>query len=180
MYSIHRSFADNCMAVTAPVRSKGRFTIGCDIIEADKLSNRLVALLPKTLDLRAANAVRLGLRELLINAVEHGCLEVGFELKSKIAESDDYLQFLLERQKLPEYRLRTVQVEYEIRPQRIVFRITDGGKGFDHKHRTHKAREDDALAHLAHGRGIKMSLRIFDRVRYNTAGNSVTVLKKLA
>jgi anti-sigma regulatory factor (Ser/Thr protein kinase) len=32
---------------------------------------------------------------------------------------------------------------------------------------------------LAHGRGIKMSLRIFDRVRYNSRGNSVTVAKKL-
>jgi hypothetical protein len=34
------------MAVAAQVSSKGRFVIGCDIIEADKLSNRLVSLLP--------------------------------------------------------------------------------------------------------------------------------------
>jgi anti-sigma regulatory factor (Ser/Thr protein kinase) len=167
------------MAVASPVRSKGRFVIGCDIIEADKLSNQLVTLLPRNLDLRTANAIRLGIRELLINAVEHGCLEIGFDLKTKIAESKDYLEFLLERQKQPEYRTRRVQVEYDIRPASIVFRITDDGKGFDHRERTERARSDAAQPDLAHGRGIKMSLRIFNRVRYNSRGNSVTVAKKL-
>jgi two-component sensor histidine kinase len=51
-------------------------------------------LLPRNLDLRTANAISLGIRELLINAVEHGCLEIGFDLKTKIAESKDYLEFL--------------------------------------------------------------------------------------
>jgi anti-sigma regulatory factor (Ser/Thr protein kinase) len=173
------AFADNIMAVAAQVSSKGRFVIGCDIIEADKLSNRLVSLLPRQIDLRTANALRLGLRELLINAVEHGCLEIGFDLKTEISESKDYLEFLLERQKQPEYRTRKVQVEYDIRAARIVFRITDDGKGFDHKERTERARGEAELPDLAHGRGIKMSLRIFDRVRYNSRGNSVTVAKKL-
>ena len=151
------------------MRSKGRFAIGCDIIEADKLSNHLVTLLLKNIDLRTANALRLGIRD----------LEVGFDLKTEIAETADYLEFLLERQKRPEYRTRSVQVEYAIRPTRILFRITDDGKGFDHRQRTERARSEEALPDLAHGRGIKMSLRIFDRVRYNSRGNSVTVLKKL-
>jgi two-component sensor histidine kinase len=133
------------MAVAAQVSSKGRFVIGCDIIEADKLSNRLVSLLPRQIDLRTANALRLGLRELLINAVEHGCLEIGFDLKTEISESKDYLEFLLERQKQPEYRTRKVQVEYDIRAARIVFRITDDGKGFDHKERTERARGEAEL-----------------------------------
>ncbi len=156
---------------------RGKFTIGCDIVEAEKLSEKLSALLPN-LDTRSAGTLRLGLKEILINAIEHGSLEISFDEKTDESIKSDYLEFLMRRQKLPQYASRTVTVDYHIGPNKATFRISDQGKGFDHRSIITNALGSDKTLDLSHGRGIKMSLRIFDRIRYNTKGNRVTVLKK--
>lgn len=159
--------------------SRGKFTIASDVVEADRLSGELVNLLPEELDARIRNTMRLGLKELLINAVEHGNLEVSFAEKTRETDKEDYLSFLMQRQKLPAYADRKVAIEYHIGPKQAVFRISDQGKGFDHQRFQQLARYDSQNETLAHGRGIKMTLRIFDRVRYNAKGNRVTLVKKL-
>lgn len=159
---------------------RGKFTIGCDVIQADKLSEKLAALLPLSPSDRTAATLRLGLREMLINAIEHGSLEIGFDQKSEAAAKIDYLEFVLDRQKSPEYSGRKVDVEYHITGKSAVFRISDQGHGFDHKRMRENALKGENEFDLAHGRGIRMTLRIFDKVRYNTIGNRVTLLKKIA
>jgi anti-sigma regulatory factor (Ser/Thr protein kinase) len=157
---------------------RGKLTIGCDIVEAEKLSEKLVALLAG-LDTRAAGTLRLGLKEILINAIEHGSLEITFDEKSDESSKADYLEFLMERQKHPQYASRTVTVDYHITQAKATFRISDQGKGFDHKRICASAAENENNLDLSHGRGIKMSLRIFDRIRYNSQGNRVTLIKRL-
>lgn len=161
----------------APLR--GKLTIGCDVIEAEKLSERLILLLPRTLERHIISTLRLGLREILINAIEHGSLEISFDEKSTESAKADYLAFIIQRQKLPEFSHRTVTVEYDIRDTHVAFRISDQGKGFDHKRLLGSLNRDEKTLDLAHGRGIKMTLRIFDKVRYNSRGNRVTLLKRL-
>ncbi|HNL11487.1 MAG TPA: ATP-binding protein, partial [Turneriella sp.] len=68
--------------------------------------------------------------------------------------------------------------EYHIAPRRAAFRISDEGRGFDHRKFNNLAAQGDT--ELAHGRGIRMTLRVFDRVRYNTRGNRVTLPKKIS
>ncbi len=149
-----------------------------DVRQGEELSGRLITLLANRLDASTLNTLRLGLREIIINAIEHGNLEISFEEKTAETDKDDYLAFLIERQKQPAYAGRSVTVEYHISPRRAVFRISDEGRGFDHrKYNTLSAKGD---TELAHGRGIRMTLRVFDRVRYNTRGNRVTLVKKLA
>ncbi len=157
---------------------KGKISIGCDLIQAEKLSEQLVRLLPSNLDSRTLNTLRLGLREMLINSIEHGSLEVGFEAKTDEATRSDYLEFLLARQKQAPYAGRKVIVEYNITPSHAAFRISDEGQGFDHKRMRQNALQGENNLELAHGRGIKMTLRIFDKVRYNTRGNRVTLFKR--
>lgn len=157
---------------------KGKISIGCDLIQAEKLSEQLIRLLPAGLDSRTVNALRLGLREMLINSIEHGSLEVGFEQKTDEATKSDYLEFLLARQKLATYAQRKVVVEYDITKKYVAFRISDEGKGFDHKRMRQNALRGENNLDLAHGRGIRMTLRVFDKVRYNTCGNRVTLLKR--
>ena len=157
---------------------RGKVIIGCDVIAADKLSEKLVSMLPPALHGLPSAKLRLGWREMLINAIEHGSLEIGFERKSVETAGMDYLEFLLKRQKDPEYAGRTVEVEYHISPRKAIFRISDQGRGFDHKHARSTAQQGENDLDLAHGRGIRMTLRIFDKVRYNEKGNRVTLLKK--
>lgn len=159
---------------------KGKISIGCDLIQAEKLSEQLIRLLPAGLDTRTVNTLRLGLREMLINSIEHGSLEVGFEQKTDEATRSDYLEFLLARQKLPQYAGRKVVIEYDITQKHAVFRISDEGRGFDHKRMRQNAQQGENNLDLAHGRGIKMTLRVFDKVRYSTNGNRVTLFKRFA
>lgn len=159
---------------------KGKVSIGCDLIQAEKLSEQLIRLLPAGLDTRTVNTLRLGLREMLINSIEHGSLEVGFEQKTDESTRSDYLEFLLERQKLPQFAGRKVVVEYNITQKHAAFRISDEGNGFDHKRMRQNAAQAENNLDLAHGRGIKMTLRVFDKVRYNTRGNRVTLYKRFS
>ena len=159
---------------------KGKVSIGCDLIQAEKLSEQLIRLLPAGLDTRTVNTLRLGLREMLINSIEHGSLEVGFEQKTDEATRSDYLEFLLERQKLPQFAGRKVVVEYNITQKHAAFRISDAGNGFDHRRMRQNAAQAENNLDLAHGRGIKMTLRVFDKVRYNTRGNRVTLYKRFS
>lgn len=39
--------------------------------------------LPKYLDKKTTNTIKLGLREIIINAIEHGNLNIGFEEKTQ-------------------------------------------------------------------------------------------------
>ena len=157
---------------------RGTLTIRSDVRQGEELSGRLTALLSSRLENHTLNTLRLGLCEILINAIEHGNIEISFEEKTTETDKDDYLAFLIERQKLPAYAGRSVTVEYHITPRQATFRISDEGRGFDH--RKYNSLTAKGNTELAHGRGIRMTLRVFDRVRYNSRGNRVTLVKTFA
>jgi two-component system, sensor histidine kinase LadS len=123
-------------------------------------------------------AIRLGLREILINAIEHGNLEISFDEKSRQIEQGDYLQFIQKRQQNSSYTGRKITVEFALDGNRVVYKIADEGKGFDHVNFIKKKKENTSEL-LAHGRGISLALNIFDEVKYNKKGNQVLLVKNL-
>jgi len=159
--------------------AKGKLTIGCDIVAAHQLPDELLSYLPPSFDPKKVGTLKLGLREILINAVEHGSLEISYDEKTEQTTMGfDYLEFLTNRQKDPRYSDRKVEVEYHTTGEKIVYRITDEGRGFDHRKLRERAASEDVFE-LAHGRGIIMTYRIFDKVRYNARGNQVTLMMKV-
>ncbi len=158
---------------------KGRFCIDNYILAAEEISKRLVQNLPEKMNNTEVMSIRLGLREMLINAIEHGNLEITFEEKSLQIESGDYLLFIKKRQENSSYIGRKITVEFSLDGNSAVYKIADEGKGFDHKNFIRKKKENKS-EDLAHGRGISMVLNIFDEVRYNKKGNQVLLVKKLA
>ena len=121
--------------------------------------------------------IRMCLREMLLNAIEHGNLNINFDEKTQQQENGDYLQFLIARQKNPLYTNKFVTIEYKINPTQISFRITDEGEGFDHKKMMRKETNDKSLENLGHGRGLIMTRDFFDKIEYNEKGNSVYLVK---
>ncbi|HMU85509.1 MAG TPA: ATP-binding protein, partial [Leptospiraceae bacterium] len=112
----------------------------------------------------------------VLNAVEHGNLEIDFDTKTRAMAQGAYFDLLLARQRDPAYAGRKVKVDVSLNPNRVIFQVEDEGRGFDHE--SAKARADQANEErLEHGRGIKMTLAIFDLVQYNTRGNRVTLVK---
>ncbi len=126
-----------------------------------------------------ANYLMVCLREMVINAVEHGNLEVSWNDKTRAQQEGRYFDFLRERQALPAFRKRRVRIEYSISREKATFRISDEGRGFDHR-KFLKAGIEATPELLEHGRGLFMTLNAFDRVVYNERGNQVTLLKKLS
>jgi len=70
-----------------------------------------------------------------------------------------------------------VHIEYAIDPEKIAYKITDEGPGFDY----HAVLNTDPDAvnenMLSHGRGITMAREVFDSIEYNKKGNQVLLVK---
>lgn len=112
-----------------------------------------------------------GIIELLINAIEHGNLEIGYECKSELLEQNNWLSETTRRLSLPAYRERKVHIHLERHPDRIALTIRDEGSGFDW--RGFETLSEERLFDL-HGRGIALARNAFDGLTYAAPGNVVT------
>lgn len=153
------------------------FVIGNFINIGELIGQRIVKNLSKYADPAAALGVEICVREMIINAIEHGNLNVTYEEKTRAQTRADYFSFLNERQKDPRYRDRKVRLVYSLNRRRVIYRISDEGPGFDHRRMLARGAEEANAAGLAHGRGLTMTLNMFDIVRYNERGNEVTLVK---
>ncbi len=113
----------------------------------------------------------LGLRELLVNAVEHGNLGITYDQKGQLIEKGSLLDECRRRLRLPEYRDRHVEVTLERDPQSITVTIKDQGAGFDFD--KYKTIEVERLFD-AHGRGVLVATSMLD-LNYVPPGNQVKV-----
>jgi len=147
------------------------------LIIAEEISHRLTRDLFNHLPMEQINMVRLGVREMLINAIEHGNLEITFDEKSEAKYFSAYIGLISERRLLPEHTGKKVFIDYHLTRDRVQYIIRDRGKGFNYPDflNTSNRPEDTVLLH--HGRGIAMTMKSFDAVSYNKAGNEVTLIK---
>ncbi len=115
----------------------------------------------------------LGLSELLVNAVEHGNLEIGYDAKGRLVEAVELRQEVERRLQDPVLGARRATVEVQRDADRLRITITDEGPGFDWPR--FLAPDPERLLHN-HGRGIFMAAASgFDRMEYHGRGNRVTV-----
>ena len=92
--------------------------------------------------------IRMGLHEMLANAIEHGNdLNEEQEVKVEAAAADDYIRIIIE----------------------------DQGAGFDYNKKLARSLEDTGCE--GRGRGIIITRDIFDQIKYNKEGNKVALIK---
>jgi serine/threonine-protein kinase RsbW len=94
--------------------------------------------------------MRLVLEEALSNAMEHG---------NKFDHS------------------KTILIEVEITGSRLVIRVRDRGKGFDHNNVPDPTSEEALWKRR--GRGIFLMRKLMDEVTYSRNGSEITLLKNL-
>lgn len=120
----------------------------------------------------------LGLSELLVNAIEHGNLGIGYRTKNELVREDRWVQEIERRYQLPELRDRRALVSLDRASEAIRFVIRDEGEGFDWQPYESL---DPERAFDPHGRGIAMARMFgFDQVAYSGTGNTVTASFSLA
>ena len=142
----------------------------CTLAEAQALSGFLARMLPYS------DAAITSLAALMINAVEHGNLDIGYELKAKLLATGHLEQEIKKRQATLPYKSRSVTVKYQSAPEGIYITIQDEGKGFDWNHYLDL---DPRRGYGAHGRGIAQAkLSGIDHLSYNKEGNQVTIFIK--
>lgn len=120
--------------------------------------------------------LRIGLQEILINAIEHGNLEISYSDKQKMLDSGDYNQMLMERAKEETYRHKRVDIKVFSTPQYLKVIVEDMGNGFDMSALPNLGDPENFFRES--GKGILMAINAFDRVQYNDIGNVVTLVKQ--
>lgn len=113
-----------------------------------------------------------GVSELLINAVEHGNLEISYQEKSALVTNHKWQDEVSRRLAEPQYKDRKVTVIFERKDNACYIQISDEGEGFNWKEYMDV---DPSRAMHNHGRGIAMAnMLCFSKLVYNEKGNQVT------
>ena len=118
--------------------------------------------------------VGIALQEALTNALYHGNLELGAELR----ESDEdafHSQAVLRRHQTP-YFHRRIHLEAEYSRESARFTVRDEGRGFDPRGLPDPT--DPANLERVCGRGVLLMRTFMDEVEYNATGNIVTMRKR--
>lgn len=112
-----------------------------------------------------------GLTELLLNAVEHGNLQISHADKNRLCQENRWDEEVAARIADPANADKEVWVEYVREPGWIRVVIRDEGDGFNwHRY----VDIDPVRATQLHGRGIAIARMIsFDSVEYRGKGNEV-------
>ncbi|MBF0140751.1 MAG: response regulator [Magnetococcales bacterium] len=119
----------------------------------------------------------LGLKELFVNAVEHGNLGITYGEKTALLRRNLWRIEVKKRLDLPENKNKLSSVRLERKEDEIVFIITDQGSGFDWRPFEYL---DAQRAFHTHGRGIAMAKALyFDEIVYRGCGNEVMAIVHL-
>lgn len=117
--------------------------------------------------------VAMGLSELMINAIEHGNLHIGYEEKSMLRKQDRWESEVSNRLKLAENKNKFASIDVVSNAGEVTYTIIDQGDGFD----WNEFMDFDTTRVMDnHGRGIAMANKLyFSKLEYRGNGNTVTV-----
>jgi CheY-like chemotaxis protein len=114
--------------------------------------------------------------EFLLNAFEHGSLNISEMEKTDLLNQGKFEDEVKERESLCS---EAIKIEVAALKREILVRITDEGKGFDYKKYLNMS-DDTILERLEmpNGRGILVAKTFFDSIEYDNGGSSVLLIKK--
>ncbi len=136
--------------------------------EAESLASFLANLFPNP------DRALTGMAELLVNAVEHGNLNISYDDKTRLMDENSWREEIACLLESPEHKDKEVIVVFEKKKDTYYLQVTDQGKGFNWKPFMEL---DPSRASHNHGRGIAMANMVaFDRLVYNEKGNQVTAV----
>ena len=113
------------------------------------------------------------LEEALNNALYHGNLELGSELRE--TDRSAYRTLVEERRRTQPYRARKIHVAMTVEYDHGKFVIRDEGPGFDPQQLPDPT--DPTNLEKPSGRGLLLMRTFMDDVIYNDLGNQVTLIK---
>lgn len=125
----------------------------------------------------ALEGMRLGLYEIILNAIEHGNFGISYEEKSLTIQNNNYLELLESRSEDSQRNQKKVFIDCTTDRAEISIEIRDQGEGFDFREFVEMDSSEEVLR--AHGRGIFLASLYFDKIEYREPGNRVLMSKSL-
>ncbi len=120
------------------------------------------------------DVIAMAYHEALVNAHEHGNLEMDSSLKGELLTGhDDYAAILETRLKDPAYASRVVDVRTTTTTEQFEVLITDEGPGFDTT-QISRISEDNLTKQC--GRGLAMIRMVMDEIVHNAKGNQIRLV----
>lgn len=179
LVEMHRDFRLAQDGLKGLLKETRHFSFRCDELDIGSLVRHLTDRLVPMGFASPANVdvISMAFHEALVNALEHGNLELDSSVKSDMfSEKDPYTALRLERLSDEHFASRMVDVFMESTPDHFVVTFTDQGPGFDTSRVAYAA--EDSL-HKLTGRGLAMIQMVMDEVTFNERGNQIRlVLKK--
>ncbi len=118
--------------------------------------------------------LKMALGEIILNAIEHGNLNITMEEKASATEKGDYKKLLQERINDPRYADRVVKLNVHMTRNELVYTISDQGNGFDYK----KIFTAEPHAHIGSGLGLFVARSFFTDITFKGRGNRVVLIYK--
>jgi two-component system, cell cycle response regulator len=155
-------------------RWEHRMTMDSDPVHVPGVISWLVKTTASTLPDIQRLHLRGALQELLLNAVEHGNLEIPYRVKEKALAKGEYESLIRGRLAQSRYTGRQVAVHvlYEREARSLVYRIADEGAGF-HWRSLLAQPQEACRTDAENGRGIFLTRSLFPNLAYNDRGNEV-------
>jgi DNA-binding response OmpR family regulator len=152
-----------------------RLIIGTDLACVENTVSWLMQVTARMLPESQRLHVRATLIELVLNAVEHGSLEICLRDKREALATNRYDMLVEARRRDPRFSGRRVTAcaSYDKRARTLRYSVLDEGKGFRWKRLLNRT-EDSCGTQEANGRGLFLAQAFFPDLSYNDAGNEVS------
>lgn len=157
-------------AATLPRKLSFRFRTLADI-------NEVLSYLSQWLP--AADNFLLGIKEIMVNAVEHGNLGIGYALKTDLLENGKWLNEVQTRLDKPENRNKFAFLEISFNDNTLEVTVEDQGAGFKPDQFLRADNPPDGATNF-NGRGLKLvNALAFDRLAFSKGGRCFKGVKVL-
>ncbi|MBK8725208.1 MAG: response regulator [Holophagaceae bacterium] len=178
LVEIHREMRLAVNGLKGLVKEERIFSFRSDELDIPSvvrhLTDRLVPLgfaEPHNVDV-----IAMAFHEALVNALEHGNLELDSTLKADLfSDQDPYQALRQERLADEKFAARKVTVRVDVVPDRFAVEITDEGPGFDTTRASAPVTDADVLARQC-GRGLAMIQVVMHQVLFNARGNEIRMV----
>ena len=177
LVDLHRDFRLADDGLRGLVNERRHFLFRSDELDVPSLVRHLTDRLVPMGFASTSNldVIAMAFHEALVNALEHGNLELESSLKGDIfAREDPYTKLRDDRMTDPTYAGRLIEVRLAMDTERFELEISDEGRGFDASRMSPLSGESDMAPHC--GRGLPLIMLVMDEVHFNDKGNQIRLV----
>lgn len=176
-YQGHKEYGDDITLLCLEIPDATHFTWSTYQIDSQESLNVLIEPLisRKLFSHEEIKKIKTALSECLINAVDHGNLDIPNFVRSYSSDDTIYEKFKEKRMLDPKYANKNIYAKYLIQDNKVSYIIRDEGKGFNYKNVADPTLPENITR--SYGRGLALIRLIMDETSFNDKGNEIRLVK---